>query len=82
MRRLVIIQIIINCIFIVICLFFTLGKMLDVKYNIDSVSIADYGVCSDMLYSFIGQYDILIGATILINIIFSFHIIIKSKANN
>ena len=72
----------INCIFIVIGLLFTLGKMLDIKYNIDSVSIADYGVCSDMLYNFIGQYNILTGTIILFNIMFSFLILRKLKANN
>ena len=82
MRKIAVIQVVINCIFIFISILFALGKMLDVKYNIESASNADYGVCSDLLYSFIGQYNILIGIIIVFNILLSSITLIKLRKHN
>jgi hypothetical protein len=78
MKKIITLQIIVNVNGFIVFILFSLGKVVDFKYNYDDPMVkTDVAQFSDFLYSTLGEFGVLFSSVVLFNIIVA--IVIKKR---
>ncbi len=80
MKKILMFQAIANALVLIVCLLYTAGNMIDVKYNYD-VPLADFNNVGRDFRSLITYYSMMVFVTIVINVFCSFIAYRKYKSS-